>query len=110
MSTPISVPPPDGIRIESGDNVSKPLDSFNPTVFQITCKKLDSFVMGGVLAQERITKVMNPATKQQITSDGSWVPVPGVKAVAIFAYLDMGGLATRRDIRPPPMCLPSPGS
>lgn len=50
----ITIPPPDGVRISSGDNVVKALGHPNPTNFQITCKGIDVCHAEG-LAQEMVT-------------------------------------------------------
>ena len=84
LSATITVPPPDGVEIVSGDNVPQTFGKFNSTVFRITCKKEPCFYFSGVLAQERLTNVTNPITGKVLLLDGGWLPIPGKPAAAIF--------------------------
>jgi hypothetical protein len=80
----------------SGDDVSKPIGQYNPTVFQITCKGKDSVYLGGVLAQERLMNVRNPTTKKLLLADSGWTPVPGIPGTAIFAYTNTGKILDQK--------------
>jgi hypothetical protein len=87
--TTINVPPPDGMRIVSGDGVSKPFGQSNPTVFQVTCKGSDSIYFS-CFAQEKITK-FKYLTSNKTLADQDWVPkTPGGKGSLLF-YFGQGG-------------------
>jgi hypothetical protein len=95
-SLTVNVPPPDGIRILSGDGVSKPFGQVNPTLFQITCKGQDCKYMVVYIAQERITNSINPVTNIPIVGGGYWSPKPGEPGGAAFAYSDPGLIADQK--------------
>lgn len=83
----VSVPPPDGIRILSGDNVSAPINTVNPTKFQITSKGKDCVYLN-CFCQEKITDLTNPVTKKRISKDEGWIPTQNTSGR--FLYLGQG--------------------
>lgn len=95
--TTINVPPPDGIRIVSGDGVSIPFGQFNPTVFQVTCQGKDSIYFS-CFAQEKITKVKYLTTGKTLP-DQDWVPTaPGQPGSKLFYFSEKGQIVDKKGL------------